>query len=783
MKIVDSWLRDLVALPVDTTVDVVADTLSDVGLACESVDRVGATVAGVITARVVKTERHPDAAKVHRVFLDIGDGTEHHVWCGAFNMQPGDVIPWATPGTTMPDGRLIETKPIVGIPSEGMCCSARELGLGDDHSGILILDPETPLGVPYGQALGLAEETVYDLDVLRNRPDAYGHVGVARDLAARFGVPFTAPAGTLVANGPTRSATVEIVDGDRCPRFTSVVLSGVRVTESPDWMKSRLSAAGMRPINNVVDVSNYVMLETNQPNHAYDFDTLGGGGFRIRVARDGESMITLDGVERTLTTDDLLICDATDRPIGIAGIMGGQNAEISDSTTVVALETAYFEPLGIMKSVQLLALRSEASARNERGIDPLGVESSIARFVELLRLTCPDLVVHDGFVDARAPSMPVAPTIIVRPARVSALLGRPFTADEISMLITPLGFPCTAEGSNLAVSVPSWRPDCTLEIDIVEEVARLFGYDRLGKTVPKSTVPGGLSPIQQRRRRVRDVLLGLGISEAMPHPFLAEGDLERAGLSGDAVRLVNPLVVGDDVLRTSLRPGLVKALSFNESHRRAGVALFEIGHVYPPSDQELPAEYEALCVVMAGAEAPRAVAVWRELASAMGWGARLDQSNVPGGLHPTRSATLSAGRDVVGAVGEIHPDVLDAFDVNERVAILELNLSVLLAAEPKVAQWKATSRFPSSDIDLAFNVPSSVTAEKVDKALRQSAGSLLVSLELFDVYRAAASDESRSLAFRLRLQASDRTLTDADIAGVRDKCVAAVSKLGASLRS
>jgi len=783
MKIVDSWLRDLVDLPTGTSVDDLAHTLSDVGLACESVDRVGATVAGVITARVIRTERHPDAAKVHRVFLDVGDGTEHHVWCGAFNMQAGDVIPWATPGTAMPDGRLIETKPIVGIPSEGMCCSARELGLGDDHSGILILTPDTPLGVPYGQALGLAEETVYDIDVLRNRPDAYGHVGVARDLAARFGVPFAAPGGSVVGVGPTRSATVEILAGDRCSRFTSVVLSGVRVTESPDWMKSRLSACGMRPINNVVDASNYVMLETSQPNHAYDFQTLGGGGFRVRLAGDGETMITLDGSERELTADDLLICDANDRPIGIAGIMGGQNTEISESTTVVALETAYFDAPAVMRTVQRLGLRTEASARFERGVDPMGIEPSIARYVELLRLTCPDLVVHDGFVDSRTAAFPSAPTIKVRPTRVGSLLGRPFTSAEISRLIEPIGFGCRDDGDSVAVLVPSWRPDCTLEIDVVEEVARLFGYDKLGKTVPKSTVPGGLSPIQQRRRRVRDVLLGLGCNEAMPHPFLADGDLERAGLSGDAVRLVNPLVVGDDVLRTSLRPGLLKALAFNESHRRVGVALFEVGHVYPPSDDVLPAEHESLCVVLAGAEAPRAVSVWRELVSTMGWGARLDQSKVPAGMHPTRSATLSAGRDVVGAVGEVHPDVLDAFEVTERVAILELNLSILLAVEPKVSQWRATSRFPSSDIDLAFNVPASVSAEKVDKALRQSASSLLVSLELFDVYRNDVVTESRSLAFRLRLQASDRTLNDADIAAVRDKCVAAAAKLGAELRA
>jgi len=781
MKVVHSWLKELVDIPDD--VEAVAHTLSDVGLAVESVDNVGATVAGVITARVIKTERHPDAAKVHRVFLEIGDGQEHHVWCGAFNMQPGDVIPWATPGTQMPDGRLIETKPIVGIPSEGMCCSARELGLGDDHSGILIMDSDTPLGVPYGRALGLAEETVYDLDVLRNRPDAYGHVGVARDLAARFGAALRAPSGRLQPSGPTTSATVDIVATDRCPRFTSLIISGVRVAESPDWMKSRLSAAGMRPINNVVDVSNYVMLESNQPNHAYDFATLGGGGFRVRVARDGESMVTLDGVERTLTPDDLLICDATDRPIGIAGIMGGQNTEISATTTTVALEAAYFEPVGIMKSVQRLGLRSEASARNERGIDPLGIDASVARFVELLRITCPDLVVHDGFVDARTESFPVAPTIPVRPERVSALLGRTFTTAEIVDAIAPIGFTTETSGAVLSVSVPSWRPDCTLEIDIVEEVARLFGYDNLGRTVPKSTLPGGLSPVQQRRRRVREILLGLGLDEAMPHPFLTDGDLERAGLASDAVRLVNPLVVGDDVLRTSLRPGLLKAIAFNESHRRSDIGFFEIGHVYPPSGDVLPAEYEALGVVISGAEAPVAVGIWRELVSSMGWGARLDQSVVPAGLHPTRSATLSAGKDLIGVVGEIHPDVLDAYGVTERVAVLEVNLSVLLGSEPKVAQWKPTSKYPSSDFDLAFTVPADVTAEKIEKALRQAAGSLLVSIELFDVYRADGGGDSRSLAYRLRLQAADRTLTDADVAGVRDKCIAAAAKLSASLRT
>ncbi|MCE9622005.1 MAG: phenylalanine--tRNA ligase subunit beta [Actinomycetia bacterium] len=783
MKIVHSWLNDLV--PVGDDIDAVADLITNLGLAVEDVAHVGGSVAGVITARVLRTERHPDAAKVHRVFVDAGDGVERHVWCGAFNMQAGDIIPLATPGTVMPDGRAIEPKPILGISSDGMLCSSRELGLGDDHSGILILPGDVPLGVPYGEALGLGEEIVYDLDVLRNRPDCYGHLGVARDVAAKLGVELTPAPAHVDPVEPARSATVKIVDGDRCARFTTVVISGIVVGPSPDWMRRRLSAAGMRPLNNVVDVSNYVMLECNQPNHPYDLDTLGGGGFIVRRAKEGEEIVTLDDVTRAMSAADLLICDADDVPIGIGGIMGAKNSEIRDSTTTVALEMAWFEPNAIMASANKLGLRSEASARFERGVDPFGMGRAGSRFVELLRITCPDLVVHAGGVDERSSDLPRPNVVAVRPAAVSALLGTNFDVDAIRAIIEPIGFSCepTAAGA-VTVLTPTWRPDCTMEVDLVEEVARHYGYERLGKTVPKSTIPGGLTALQHRRRRLREVLLGLGISEAMPHPFLAADDLAKAGLPGEAVRLTNPLAAGDDVLRASLRPGLLKAIAFNESHRQVGVSLFEIGHVYPPSDDVLPAEYEALAVVLAGAQAADAVAVWRELASAMGWGARLDQSNVPAGTHPARSATLSLGRDPVGVVGEIHPDVADAFEVTERVAILELNLSVLLANEPSVPRWKPTSRFPSSDLDLALVVPDSVTAEKVDKAIRQSAGALLVDLQLFDVYRgAAAGDGARSLAYRLRLQSADRTLTDDDVAAVRTKVEAATSKLGATLRS
>lgn len=794
MRIVLSWLNDLA--PVGDDVHALADTMTRLGMQVEEVVQFGGTVDGVITARVLRTERHPEAAKVHRVWVDAGDGVERHVWCGAFNMQAGDVIPLATPGTAMPDGRSIEPRPILGIDSQGMLCSARELGLGDDHTGILILPGDTPLGLPYGEALGLTSETVFELDLTRNRPDCWGHLGVARDLAAHLGIAqptWSSAVSAVTTDGPERSATVDLIDGDRCARFTTLVISGVRVGLSPDWMARRLSAAGMRPINNVVDVSNYVMLELNQPNHAYDFDALGGGGFRIRLASEGERIITLDGVERTLTADDLLICDALDQPIGgVAGVMGGQHSEISDATTTIALEIAWFEPTAITRTMNRLGLRSEASGRFERGVDPYGMPLAQSRFVELLRETCPDLVVHAGAVDARHASAPAQERpIAVRVAQVNRILGTSLDATTIASLLDPIGYRTSgvddaAETGVIGVVLPSWRPDSTEEIDIVEEVARHVGYERLGKSVPSSKMHGRLSPIQQRRRALREVLVGLGLDEAISETFLRADDLDASRLADDVVRVSNPLVADEDVLRPSLRPGLLRAIAFNESHRRTGVTLFEIGRVYPPGDRsgELPAEYEALGVALAGAGAPDAMQVWREVASAMGFGARVDQGTVPPGLHPTRSATLSLGRDVIGAVGEIHPDVLDAFDVRERVAWLELDLSRLLAIEPKIPQWKAVSRYPSTDLDFAFVVPDSVPAEKVDKAIRQAAGSLLVDLALFDVFRGAGLPEaSRSLAYRVRLQAPDRTLVDDDIVAVQGKVVAGVGKLGATLRA
>lgn len=787
MKILLSWLNDYADFGDDA--DALADALTRLGLSVDAVDRIGGSVPGVVTARVIRTESHPDAAKVHRVYVDAGDGVERHVWCGAFNMSAGDIVPLATLGTQMPDGRTIERRGILGIESEGMLCSARELDLGDDHSGIVILPGHVPVGVPYAKALDIQPDVVFDLDLTRNRPDCWGYLGVARDLAAHLGLELRTPTPGRVATEDRLGAGVTLVDGDRCGRFTSTVISGIEVGSSAPWMARRLRAAGMRPINNVVDVSNYVMLELNQPNHAYDHGTLtdptAGAGFRIRTATDGESMLTLDGEERRLCADDLLICDAADRPIGLAGVMGGLDTEITDTTTVVALEIAWFEPLGIGQTAARLGLRSEASARFERGVDPHTIDLAVARFAELLGETCPDLVVHRGAVDARGPGLPpIDRSVDLRVGQVDRILGTALDSGELAALLDPIGFTVSGSGDVLQVAVPSWRPDCTSEIDVIEEIARHHGYHRIGKEVPSSTVHGHLSALQQRRRHLRQVLLGLGLSEVMPNPFLAPDTASRAGLRADSVRITNPLVAEESVLRTSLRPGLLRVIAFNESHRRTDVRIFEIGHVYPPGAGELPNEHETLCVMLAGADAPAAVAVWREVSAALGVGARLDQQRVPSGLHSTRSATLTAGRDDVGTVGEIDPAVLEAFDVDERVAVLELRLDDLLGRQPKPVRWKPVSRMPSSDLDLAFLLAADIPAERLDKALRQAAGNLLVDLELFDVYRGAGVGEGRrSLAFRLRLQAPDRNLTDSDVAEIRQSCARAGAKLGAELRS
>lgn len=782
MKVLLSILREMADLPDDAAA--VADALDSLGLAVESRVETGVPVAGVVTAKILRTEKHPDAAKVTRCWVDAGDGIERHVWCGATNMGPGDVVPLATLGTVMPDGREISRRGILGIDSEGMLCSPVEIGLADDAAGLLILDPGTPLGRDPFEVLGAEHDVVFDLDLTRNRPDCWGHAGVARDLAAHFGVSYRGPdVNGVEAAGEPRSIPVRIDSPAECGMFSVWGISGVKVGPSPARVARRLELLGMRSINNVVDASNLTMLETNQPNHAYDAQVV--TAFSVRTARAGEKITTLDGQERVLDTDDLLVCDSVaDVAVGIAGVMGDARSEITGSTTDISLEIAWFAPDAVRFAAQRHSLRTEASIRFERGVDSAGHELAARRFVAILRESCPEVRLHPGAVVESTHGLPVAPVISTSASVMSRVLGTTVDTETVRRVLQSIGFEVTGD-DELFVVPPSWRPDCTITADLTEEVARHIGYDTVGKTMPKSPVHGRLSSVQIRRRLTREALCGLGLDEAMPSPFLAPGDLTRVGLSEDGVlALANPLVAEESLLRTSLRPGLLEAVRRNLSHRLERVGLFEVGHVYPQGDGPLPDESEWLCAVVAGAGVETAIEQWVTLADALSVGALVDQSRVPAGFHPGRSASLARGKHVIGHVGEIDPAVLHRLGIETRVSCLEVNLSVVLSETPKPAQARVVNRLPSSDLDLAFVAADTISAHDLSRALRQAAGKTLVGLVLFDVYRGAAlGDDRRSLAFRLRLQGASSTLTDAEISSVRDACVAAATKIGVELRS
>ena len=787
MKVLLSWLQEFAPFPSDDPV-ALGDVMSDLGMAVESIERIGEGLDGIVTVKVLELRKHPDADKIQLVDVDLGDGEALQICCGATNLTVGDVVPLATLGTTMPDGMEIARRKMRGEWSNGMLCSGRELALGEDHSGIYILDPSLALGTPIVEALGITPDVLFDLEINPNRPDAMSVAGVARDLAARLGLPFAIPTPTVdeVAGDASAIASVEIIDPDLCGLFHVRVIEGIKIEPSPRWIADRLSALGMRPINNVVDASNYVMLELGQPNHTYDLEKVPGGALRVRWARDGETITTLDGIERLLTGGrDGVITDATDAPVGIAGVMGGASTEISETTTSVLLECAWWQPMAIARSSKFMGLRSEASARFERGVDPAIADLAARRLAELLAPSGARLVQGSVTVDG---NLPVTPAVRVRTARVNQLLGTDIATDQIVALLTPIGFRCeqTEDLDVLSITIPTFRPDTTNETDVIEEIARHFGYSRIVGRAPTSAHTGSLTSLQHDRRIIRQILVGLCVHEAMPLPFLAPGDLARCGLPPEAVTVTNPLAAEESILRTSLRPGLLRAIAYNESHRIDSASLFEIGKAFgvPTSGASLPDEREHLAVALAGADAFAAARIWAVLSETLGLNdITIDQSAPPAGLHPGRSGVLLSGGEPVGEMGEIDPGVLDALGIRERVAWLQLDLGASLSAPHGEHRYHHISRYPSSDLDLAFEVNDSVAAAAIATAIRDAAGSLLVDLSLFDVFRGhPVPDGSRSLAYRLRLQAPDRTLTEEDLGGVQRSVVSALASIGAPLR-
>ena len=798
MKVLLSWLREFA--PIEGDPAELADHLSDLGMAVEEM-RVVPPLDGVVVARVAGLRPHPEADRIQLVDVELpgasGEGTDGalQVCCGAFNMSVGDLVPLATIGATMPDGLEIGKRRMRGEVSEGMCCSAAELELGADADGIMILPGDMELGAPLMSQLGLAGDVLYDLEVNPNRPDAMSVAGVARDLAARLAVPFRIPEPVVSETGEDVStvASVEIIDPDLCGRFGARVIRGVSIGQSPLWMQARLILCGMRPINSVVDVSNYVMLELGTPNHTYDLALVPDGHLATRRSSGGERLVTLDGAEREMLRGDGLIVDRDDRPIGISGVMGGENTEISDDTTAVLLELAWWDRLSIARTSQRLGLRSEASMRFERGTDHELVPVALDRFCELLhRVTPGGVTVCRGRLDGRG-DLPEPTRVSVRPARMSHLLGREFSAAEVRALLDPIGLHCAvshdAVDDTLEVTIPSFRPDVVTETDVAEEVARHYGYGKLGRTVPRSPEPGRLTPAQRLRRDLRRVLVGAGLSEAMPNPFLAPDALHRAGIrNAEPVRLLNPLATEESVLRPSLLPGLLTAAGYNASHRNDSVSLFEIGVVFGAPSAEgtddvaagvLPSETEHLGAIWVGGDAAAAVHLWELIATAFGLDASLANAGDLDGMHPVRAAQVMLGGQAIGVAGEIDPTVCERHGLAQRCAWLEVNADPLLAAASAAADrpYRLVSTYPSSDIDLAFAVPDHVQASQALETLQAAGGPEVRSVDLFDIYRGDQMPAgTRSLAYRLRLQADDRTLTDQQAADIRQRCIDAVEQ-------
>ncbi len=602
-----SWLRDFAAFPDD--IGMLRAALDDLGLVVEAVEHVGEGLGDVVVSRVLEIRAIEGADKIRLVVVDAG-GDPLDIVCGAHNFAVGDRVPLAPVGTILPTGDEIGRQKLRGVWSNGMLCSGEELGLSDDGAGLLVLGDESPgdPGTPLMEALGLVPDIVFDITVEGNRPDAWCITGIARDLAGRLGLPFFVPEppDPAPSGWPVEAAASASVDAaDLCPRLTVSVLDNVVVGPSPGWIAQRLLLAGMRPINNVVDASNYVMLELGQPTHPYDLSLLPGRGLSVRRARPGETVETLDGVQRTVgvrgrslgdTGDDCLICDAEGTPVGIGGVMGGVSSEIADATTEVLLEAAYFAPMAIARTSKRLGLRTEASARFERGCDPWGIEPSVRRFCQLVAESVPGLRVADGMLDIRG-EVPEPFVVSVPIARVDSQIGVALGPAEIARLIEPIGFTVMEReglggsdgaGGLVTVVVPTNRPDVRPEPhgvdDVIEEIARTFGYSNVPRHVPTWPQPGKLTPLQLSRRSVKDILVGLGASEGWTDSFVSATAHADVGLSGTAVRVANPLDAEKPFLRRTLMPGLLGALAYNASRRQPAVRLFEVGVVFSHPD-------------------------------------------------------------------------------------------------------------------------------------------------------------------------------------------------------
>ncbi len=805
MKLLLSWLRALV--DVDIPPGELKRLLLDATAEVESVEVIGAQwdPERIRVALVVAVEPHPNADRLRLATVETGTGLQQVV-CGAPNLAVGQKVAFATEGAALMDGHTgeptkLKLRPIRGVDSAGMVLSERELGLSEDHEGILVLPDDAVVGRPLVEQLG---DVLFDISTWANRADLLGVVGLAREAAALTGKVLREPDRSYTESGPPVASllAIEVADPDLCPRFTASVIQGVTVGPSPAWMQERLLHHGMRPINNVVDITNYVMLETSQPLHAFDYDLVRGQRLIARRALPGETLTTLDGVERTLDDQMMLVCDG-EGAVSVAGVMGGGNSEVSATTTSVLLEVANWKPGSIRRTSTHLKLRSEASLRFEKGLGPEVAMVAHQRALHLFqRLT--GGTIATGIIDV-FPGKEAPRTIIVTADKIARDLGLAISPDEVRRILTDLGFVCHhLPPDRYSVQPPYWRPDVAIPEDVIEDIGRIYGYDKLPATMLRGALPEAEArPVEDLRERVRDLAVALGFQEAINYTLT---DLERLGrtVAPDDARRAGPLSVVNPVgaqhkyLRTTLRSGLLETYSANRRGHEGTLRLFEVGAEYLPVEADLPHERQVLCALVGGQRETRwgrpgeervdfydAKGTLESLFASLGVGASYREAE-GFGLLPGHSAAVFAGKEQIGVLAQVHPATAEAFDIAEPVFLAELWLEELTRALPERPAYTPPSRFPEVRQDVALLVDVDLPASRLTDVVRSHrSGAVRLSGELFDDYRGQGLPAGKkSLALRLRYQAEDRTLTDEEVQRIQGGLLKRLEKeFGATLRS
>lgn len=807
MKVPISWLREYVDITLPLKDLAFKLTLS--GTEVEAIHRTGTGNSdgqweNVWVGHVLSVDKHPNADRLRLATVDYGHGKQTVV-CGAPNLAVGQKVAFATVGATLLDSHTgktsrLEAATIRGVQSAGMCCSPRELGISNDHEGIIVLDPDAPIGTLLSEYMG---EQVYQIAVTPNRPDCLSVIGVAREVSTLTMAQVREPdlkyreSGTAVSS----QASVQILNPELCSRYMASIVTGVKIGPSPKWMQDRLSAAGMRPINNVVDITNYVMMEYGQPLHAFDYAKLRDKKIIVRRARAGERMVTLDGQERKLDTDTLVIADA-ENPVALAGVMGGANSEVTEHTDTILLESACFNAQSIRRTAVELRLRSEASMRFEKGLPPELAEIALRMATGLLVQLAGGQASH-GVLDVYPGRRDLRALTLTR-ERVKKVLGVDPAPEEMTKVLSSLGFTVQTDGSNLKVTPPYWRVDVRLEDDLAEEYARITGYDKIPTPLPQGRLPAYQpQPVRELKERVRDLAVAARLQEVITYAIVSEDDLKKLEGSQPApLKLENPMSLEQAVMRTSLRPGLLKTLNLNERQGVSGLSIFEIARVFIPQESAkesniLPDEIERFEGIITGEKSQAGFGSKQEkfsfqdakgildvILNGLKIGARYEPST-NANMHPGRAANVVVVSDTVGYVGEVNPILLERFDVSSRpVFMFGLDIARLLPHLPSTSRaFKPLPKYPGVTHDLALVMDKSVASEKVQAVIRSFPQ--VADVMLFDVYEGDKLPQGKKqLAYRVLYLSSERTLTTAEASAAEQQILSRLqSELGATLRS